>query len=318
MERPVERRRLPPLNALRAFEAAARHLNFSRAADELSVTPGAVSQQIQNLEDYVGAALFKRTPKGLLLTDAAQTALPALREAFDRLAEAASLLTAAVDGRRLTLTAPPSFAAKWLVPRLGAFEQAHPQVDVWLSAAIELVDLQAGEVDVAIRYGAGRYPSLEVKRLFSETVIPVASPEHLAVQPLVTPADLANHILLHDGSPDLDDSCPDWSMWLAARGLKTIDAMRGPRFNQSSLVIEAAVNGRGVALAKRTLAQADLEAGRLVAPLQIATAVDFAYYLVHPKAKGRLPQVKAFVSWIEAQAEAHQAALLAIDNGAGI
>src|SRR5258708_15916354 len=128
MERTVERRRLPPLNALRAFEAAARHLNFSRAADELSVTPGAVSQQIQNLEDYVGAALFKRTPKGLLLTDAAQTALPALREAFDRLAEAASLLTAAVDGRRLTLTAPPSFAAKWLVPRLRPVETAPPHV----------------------------------------------------------------------------------------------------------------------------------------------------------------------------------------------
>ncbi len=319
MERPTEqRRRLPPLNALRAFEAAARHLNFSRAADELSVTPGAVSQQIQNLEDYVGAPLFKRTPKGLLLTDAAQTALPALREAFDRLAEAASLLTAAVDGRRLTLTAPPSFATKWLVPRLGAFEKAHPLVDVWLSAGIELVDLAAGEVDVAIRYGAGRYPGMEVKRLFSEAVIPVVSPEHLAAQPLNSPADLANHILLHDGSPDFDDSCPDWSMWLAARGLKNIDGMRGPRFNQSSLVIEAAVNGRGVALAKRTLAQADLEAGRLVAPLQIATAVDFAYYLVHPKAKGRLPQVKAFVNWIEAEAMAHEAALLAIDNGAGI
>ncbi len=318
MERTQDRRRLPPLNALRAFEAAARHLNFSRAADELSVTPGAVSQQIQNLEDYVGAALFKRTPKGLLLTDAAQTALPALREAFDRLAEAASLLTAAVDGRRLTLTAPPSFAAKWLVPRLGAFEQGHPQVDIWLSAGIELVDLAAGEVDVAIRYGAGRYPGLEVRRLFSETVIPVAAPSHLAENPLNTPADLANHILLHDGSPDLDDSCPDWSMWLAARGLKSIDGMRGPRFNQSSLVIEAAVNGRGVALAKRTLAAADLEAGRLVAPLQIATAVDFAYYLVHPKAKGRLPQVKAFVSWIEAEALAHEEALRAIDNGAGI
>ncbi len=318
MERPTERRRLPPLNALRAFEAAARHLNFSRAADELSVTPGAVSQQIQNLEDYVGAALFKRTPKGLLLTDAAQTALPALREAFDRLAEAASLLTAAVDGRRLTLTAPPSFAAKWLVPRLGAFEKAHPQVDVWLSAGIELVDLTAGEVDIAIRYGGGRYPGLEIRRLMSETVIPVASPEHLSANPLTSPDDLASHILLHDGSPDLDDSCPDWSMWLAARGLKGVDGNRGPRFNQSSLVIEAAVNGRGVALAKRTLAQADLEAGRLVAPLQIATAVDFAYYLVHPKAKGRLPQVKAFVSWIEAEALAHEEALRAIDNGAGI
>jgi LysR family glycine cleavage system transcriptional activator len=317
-ERTGDRRRLPPLNALRAFEAAARHLNFSRAAEELSVTPGAVSQQIQNLEDYVGAALFKRTPKGLLLTDAAQTALPALREAFDRLAEAASLLTAPVDGRRLTITAAPSFAAKWLVPRLGKFEEAHPQVDVWLSAGMELVDLSAGEVDLAIRYGSGRYPGLEVTSLMSETVLAVASPDLLARTPLNEPADLLNHILLHDGSAELDASCPDWAMWLAARGLKTVDGSRGPRFNQSSLVIEAAVNGRGVALAKRTLAQADLEAGRLVAPLQIATAVDFAYYLVHPKAKGRLPQVKAFVAWITAEAEAHEAALRAIDNGAGI
>jgi LysR family glycine cleavage system transcriptional activator len=312
------RRRLPPLNALRAFEAAARHLNFSRAADELSVTPGAVSQQIQNLEDYVGASLFKRTPKGLLLTDAAQTALPALREAFDRLAEAASLLTAAVDGRRLTLTAAPSFAAKWLVPRLGRFETAHPLVDVWLSADMELVDFAAGEVDLAIRYGAGRYPGLETIRLMNETVIAVASPELMANNPLDDPTDLSHHILLHDGSPDADDSCPDWSMWLAARGVKGVDGNRGPRFNQSSLVIEAAVGGRGIALAKRTLAQDDLDAGRLVAPLQIATAVDFAYHVVHPKAKGRLPQVKAFVNWITAEAAAHEAALATMDNGAGI
>lgn len=312
------RRRLPPLNALRAFEAAARHLNFSRAADELSVTPGAVSQQIQNLEDYVGAALFKRTPKGLLLTDAAQTALPALREAFDRLAEAASLLTAAVDGRRLTLTAAPSFAAKWLVPRLGRFEEAHPQVDVWLSADMDLVDFAAGEVDLAIRYGAGRYPALESIRLMTETVIPVASPDLIAANPLNEPIDLARHVLLHDGSPDADDSCPDWMMWLAARGVKGVDGNRGPRFNQSSLVIEAAVGGRGVALAKRTLAQDDLDAGRLIVPMQITTAVDFAYYVVHPKAKGRLPQVKAFVNWITAEAAAHEAALATMDNGAGI
>jgi LysR family glycine cleavage system transcriptional activator len=318
MERPNERRRLPPLNALRAFEAAARHLNFSRAADELSVTPGAVSQQIQNLEDYVGAALFKRTPKGLLLTDAAQTALPALREAFDRLAEAASLLTAAVDGRRLTLTAAPSFAAKWLVPRLGHFEEKHPQVDVWLSAGMEVVDFATGEVDIAIRYGGGRYPGLEVSRLMSETVIPVAAPSLLETNPLNDPSDLSKHILLHDGSPDADDSCPDWAMWLAARGIRGVDGARGPRFNQSSLVIEAAANGRGIALAKRALAQADLESGRLVTPFQIATAVDFAYYVVHPKAKGRLPQVKAFVSWLLEEAAAHEAALLTQDNGAGI
>jgi LysR family glycine cleavage system transcriptional activator len=149
-------------------------------------------------------------------------------------------------------------------------------------------------------------------------VIPVASPALLEANPIHEPKDLANHILLHDGSPDADDSCPDWPMWLAARGVKGVDGTRGPRFNQSSLVIEAAVGGRGVALAKRALAQADLDAGRLVAPFQIATAVDFAYYVVHPKAKGRLPQVKAFVAWITAQASAHEAALLTLDNGAGI
>ncbi len=312
------RRRLPPLNALCAFEAAARHLNFSRAADELSVTPGAVSQQIQNLEEYVGVALFKRTPKGLLLTDAAQMALPALREAFDRLAEAASLLTAAVDGRRLTLTAPPSFAAKWLVPRLKRFEEAYPQIDVWLSADMDIVDFAAGEVDLAIRYGGGRYAGVEIQKLLSETVIPVVSPGLMNENPLRSPEDLAHHTLLHDGSPNADESCPDWSMWLAARGVKGVDGTRGPRFNQSSLVIEAAIGGRGVALAKQTLAQDDLDAGRLVAPFQIATAVDFAYYLVHPKAKGRLPQVKAFVSWISGEAQAHEASLAAMDNGAGI
>ena len=312
------RRRLPPLNALRAFEAAARHLNFSRAADELSVTPGAVSQQIQNLEDYVGGALFKRTPRGLLLTDAAQMALPALREAFDRLAEAASLLTAPVDGRRLTLTAAPSFAAKWLVPRLGSFEAAHPNIDVWLSADMELVDFAAGEIDMAIRYGAGHYPGLETVRLMRETVVPVLSPELMAANPIIQPADLGKHILLHDGSPDADESCPDWQMWLAARGVKGLDGNRGPRFNQSSLVIEAAVGGRGVALAKRTLAQDDLDAGRLVAPTGITTDVDFAYFVVYPKAKGRLPQVKAFVAWISAQAAAHELALTALDLGAGI
>jgi LysR family glycine cleavage system transcriptional activator len=312
------RRRLPPLNALRAFEAAARHLNFSRAAEELTVTPGAVSQQIQNLEDYVGAALFKRTPRGLLLTDSAQTALPALREAFDRLAEAASLLTAAVDGRRLTLTAPPSFAAKWLVPRLGRFEAKHPQVDVWLSADMDLVDFAASDVDLAIRYGAGPYVGLEAFRLINETVIPVMSPDLAASNPVRMPADLAGHVLLHDGSPDADESCPDWQMWLAARGVRGLDANRGPRFNQSSLVIEAAVSGRGVALAKRTLAQDDLDAGRLVAPMPDATMVDFAYFLVHPKAKGRLAQVKAFVGWIREEALTHEVALQTMDNGAGI
>ena len=314
----MTRHRLPPLNALRAFETAARHMNFSRAAEELSVTPGAVSQQIQNLEEFVGEALFRRTPRGLLLTDAGQTALPALREAFDRLAEAAALLTSSVDGRRVTVSAAPSFAAKWLMPRLGRFEAAHPEVDVWLQAGMDLVDFATGEVDVAIRYGTGHYAGLETVRLMSETVIAVAAPALLAEKPLATAADLHRHVLLHDGSPDADESCPDWAMWLAARGVREVDGARGPRFNQSSLVIEAAGAGRGVALAKRALAQADLDAGRLVAPLADATAVDFAYYLVFPKSKGRLRQVKAFAGWIEAEAQAHEATVLTQDNGLGI
>jgi LysR family glycine cleavage system transcriptional activator len=245
-------------------------------------------------------------------------ALPALREAFDRLAEAAALLTAAVDGRRLTLTAPPSFAAKWLVPRLGGFEAAHPHVDVWLSADMELVDFASTDVDLAIRYGSGAYPGLEVVRLMGESVLPVMSPELMAANPVQEPGDLSRHILLHDGSPVADESCPDWVMWLAARGVKGFDAGRGPRFNQSSLVIEAAVAGRGVALAKRALAQDDLDAGRLVAPMTTVTSVDFAYFMVHPKAKGRLPQVKAFLGWIKAEASAHEAALAMLDAGSGI
>jgi LysR family glycine cleavage system transcriptional activator len=183
---------------------------------------------------------------------------------------------------------------------------------------MDLVDFGAGEVDLAVRYGAGPYPGLESIRLMSETVVPVISPDLMGANPLNDPADLARHILLHDGSPDADASCPDWLMWLAARGVKGVEATRGPRFNQSSLVIEAAVGGRGVALAKRTLAQDDLDAGRLVAPMGQSTSVDFAYYVVHPKAKGRLPQVKAFVAWITAEAAAHDAALATMDNGAGI
>jgi LysR family glycine cleavage system transcriptional activator len=151
-----------------------------------------------------------------------------------------------------------------------------------------------------------------------ESVLPVMSPDLAAANPINAPADLVRHILLHDGSPVADESCPDWVMWLTARGVRGFDANRGPRFNQSSLVIEAAVAGRGVALAKRALAQDDLDAGRLVAPMGAAISVDFAYYLVHPKAKGRLPQVKAFIGWIKVEAGAHEAALETMDNGAGI
>ncbi|MEL7027885.1 MAG: transcriptional regulator GcvA [Pseudomonadota bacterium] len=292
-------RRLPPLNALRAFEAAARHLSFTKAAEELNVTPGAISQQVKALEDFVGAPVFRRHKRALLLTDEAQASLPVLREAFDKLAEAAGALAQSDQGGRLAVSVAPSFAAKWLVPRIDDFHERHPDIEVWISADMDVVDFAKDEVDMAIRYGGGQYPHLRVERLLSEKVIPVCSPSLLiGDHPLKTPEDLRQHTLLHDGSPDNDESCPTWPMWLKAAGVDGVDASRGPRFNQSSLVIEAAVAGKGVALAKSQLAVADLEAARLAIPFDMSVPIHFAYYLVCPEAKAKLPQVATFMDWL--------------------
>jgi len=296
-------KRLPPLNALRAFEAAARHLSFSRAADELNVTPGAVSQQIKALEDFVGGPVFRRERKGLLLTDAAQSSLPSLREAFRLLEDAAARLTAADGDGRLRVSVAPSFAAKWLVPRLAGFHDAHPEIDVWLSADMDVVDFSKDDVDIAIRYGGGRYPGLAVDLLMSETIVPVCAPTLVTgPEPLKEPADLARFTLLHDGSPDNDETCPTWPMWLKAAGVPGADGARGPVFNQSSLVVEAAVAGRGVALAKSALAEADLAAGRLVLAFDVSTPIAFAYHLVRPPAKDANPTVRAFSDWLKSEA----------------
>jgi len=302
--------RLPPLNALRAFEAAARHLSFTKAAEELNVTPGAVSQQVKALEDFLGAPVFKRRNRALLLTDSALASLPALREAFEKLGEAALMLAARRDDDRLAVSVAPSFAAKWLVPRIDAFHALHPEIEVWISADMDVVDFAADDVDVAIRYGGGGYPGLETDLLMRESIIPVCAPSLiLGDPPLKTLADLKNHTLLHDGSSDNDESCPTWPMWLKAAGAKgpggkPIDGARGPRFNQSSLVIEAAVAGKGVALAKSALAQADLEAARLTVPFDVSTPISFAYYVVRPPAKAQSPAVQAFVEWVKAEAGA--------------
>jgi LysR family glycine cleavage system transcriptional activator len=295
---------LPPLNALKVFEAAARHMSFTKAAEELHVTPGAVSQQIKTLEDFIGGRLFRRTKRALLLTDAAQASLPILREAFDKLDEAARILTARGDSRRLTVSVAPSLAAKWLVPRLDRFHERHAEIEVWISADMEVVDFAVDDVDLAIRYGGGSYPGLEVELLMEESILPVCSPRLLTGErPLRTPADLAFHPLLHDGSPDQEElSSPNWAMWLKAAGVGGVDAKRGAKFNQSSLVIEAAVAGKGVALAKSTIALADLEAGRLVAPFDLTTPSSFSYYLVHPASKSRNAAVKAFKKWLREEA----------------
>ena len=292
-------RKLPPLNALRAFEAAGRHLSFSRAADELAVTPGAISQQMRILEEWLGTPLFKRDPKGLTLTDAGLAALPHMREGFDRLRTGTRLMKAGSGPSRITVSVAPSFASKWLVPRLDAFQEKNPDLDVYVHADMEVVDFATADVDVAIRFGMGGYEGLESERLMGESIVPVCAPVLTQGDNAIgAPADLLKHTLIHDDG----DGVPTWPMWLRAAGLDGDAASRGPRFNQSSLVIEAAVAGKGVALARYALAVADLEAARLVIPFGHETPTDFAYWLVYPQAKAALPEVKAFMDWVKSEA----------------
>jgi LysR family transcriptional regulator, glycine cleavage system transcriptional activator len=292
-------RRLPPLNALRCFEVAARYGSFTKAAAELLVTPAAVGQQVRQLEDFMGVALFRRENRTLTLTTAGQACLPGIREGFAQLVAAVGNAKPRADGGRLTISVAPSFAAKWLLPRLSDFEARHPEIDVHVDASMPLVDLHDGRVDLAIRYGAGQYPGLAVERLIGEEAIPVCSPSlRDGDRPLRQPEDLRGHALLHDDSPDNDPSCPNWAMWLRAAGVQGIDATRGPRFSQASFVLEAAALGRGVALAKATIAAADLAAGRVVRLFEMSVPLAFAYYLVYPETAIRSARVAAFRQWL--------------------
>lgn len=295
-------RRLPPLNSLRAFAAAAERLSLVAAAEDLHVTPSAVSLQIRQLEDHLGIPVFIRTGRGLQLTTEGKAILPGILEGFDQLRMALSLLGPKSDENVLTLSVAPSFAAKWLSPRLDAFAQAHPQIDVRILATDQLVDFAVDEVDIAIRYGSGVYPGVASEHLLAERVFPVCAPQLL--ENVTHPLDLLrSHTLLHDDSPDQDKTCPDWRMWLRAARVSGVDWRRGPRFNQSSLVLEAAVAGRGIALAKATLAAADLAAGRLVKLAEIDQPIEFAYYLVYPAERRQWQKCAAFRDWIMAEAK---------------
>lgn len=295
--------RLPPLNALRAFEAAGRHLSFTRAAEEMDVTPGAISQQIKQLEDYAGTPLFKRTGRQVVLTDAGKAALPLLSQAFENIVESARVMRLPARKGRVMISCAPSFAAKWLAPRLDRFQLAHPEIEAWISADMKPVDFNTADADIAIRYGNGNYDGLKSEKLIEETVLPVCSPSLLEGATAISkPADLAGHTLLHDDGPEKDPSCPDWASWLRARGVTGIDARRGPRFNQSALVIEAAASGRGVALAKRVIAESDLRSGRLVAPFADGgVPIDFAYWLVWPKGRHLSAEVRQFIAWLKSE-----------------
>jgi len=297
-------RRLPPLNSLRAFEAAARHLSITKAAEELSVTPAAISHQVKGLEEYLGVPLFRRLNKALLLTDAGQACLPALREGFDLLADAMSIIRAREEGRALTVSVPPSFAAKWLVPRLDHFTQAHPGIDVRIDATLRLIDLHREDVDLAIRYGPGGYEGLHVDQLLSDEVFPVCSPRLMEGEhPLKSPDDLRYHTLLHFDGPVGQTGYPDWRMWLRAAGVEDIEASRGPRFSLASHAVVAATEGQGVALVGNVLAGSDIAAGRLVKPFEVSVAIDFKYYLVCPTVSAQNPKVVAFRNWLLEEAK---------------
>lgn len=295
--------RLPPLTALRSFVVAARHGSFVRAAEELHVTSAAVGQQIRQLEAHLGCALFRRTGKALDLTDEGATLLPGLAEAFDAMVRSVSSLSAADRLAPLLVSVTPSFGTKWLVPRLAGFNALHPDIDVRIGASMALVDFRSEEVDCAIRFGAGSYPGLHAERLIEESVFPVCAPA-LIEGPLALdrPERLASHTLLHVESTANDAGVPDWRMWLQAAGLTQVNPAPGPRFDQSSLVIEAAIAGQGVALAKASLAERDLQSGRLVRPFGEAQRTAFSYYFVCPPAKLRLARVEAFLAWLKSEA----------------
>jgi LysR family glycine cleavage system transcriptional activator len=305
--------RLPPLNALRAFEAAARHLSVKKAAIELNVTPAAVSHQIRMLEDYLGVQLFHRYNRALELTDAARVSLPKLREGFDSLIQAVERLRSHVSGGVLTVSAAPSFAARWLMPRLHRFIAAHPEVDVRMSARMRRVSVDGkGDVaeratveawmddsDIAVLYGRGNYPGLWVRKLLDLTITPICSPQLLEGEhALKEPADLAHHMLLHDDTGDLYDNQPFWDVWLAAAGVTGVDSRRGPHFSHAVLAFEAAMDSVGVLATMPVLAAEDFAAGRLVAPFELHVPLTSAYYLVCQDSASTRPAVALFRDWL--------------------
>ncbi|MCB2102311.1 MAG: transcriptional regulator GcvA [Rhodobacterales bacterium] len=304
-------RRLPPLNAVRAFEAAARLGSFSAAATELHVTPAAVSHQIKGLEDRLGRPLFQRRGRRVRPTDLAARLLPEVSDSLDRIAAAFARLAAPAGDGTLTVTVGPAFAATWLVPRLEDFQERHPEIQVMVSASLDLVDLRGGGADVAIRFGAGRYPGLRVDRLFadSESLVPLCSPRLLdGPMPLREPADLAHQVLLHDESTRFDPSVPSWREWLKAAGVTGVDATRGPRFSNADHALRAAADGLGVLLGRTRLARRDLESGALVAPFPLRLMLGMGFYLVYPEERADEPVIAAFREWILDQAAREDAA----------
>jgi LysR family glycine cleavage system transcriptional activator len=291
-------RRLPPLNALRAFEAAARHLSFLKAGEELHVTPGAISQQVKALEEWLAVPLFRRQPRGVLLTDAGQTYWPVLRDLFDRLEAATQRILRDEATHLLTVSTLPSFAARWLIPRLGALHRALPHLEVRVVAAGDLANFVTDEVDVAIRFGRGSWPGLRAEFLMAEEVFPVCSPALLEGRhKLHGLDDLRHHTLLHEFTePGVHEL--SWGKWLTQVGVSGIDVSRGPKFTYTHMCLLAAAAGQGVALATSVLIGDDLATGQLVRPFPHAVPSPFSYYFVCPEAACDRPKIAEFRAWM--------------------
>ncbi len=296
-------RRLPSLTALRAFEAAARHLSFTRAAGELSVTQAAISHQVRNLEERLNTRLFERHGRGLQLTDTGGMYLPFLRQAFDLIADGTNLITRQDSHGPLSVTMLATFAVRWFIPRLREFHRLQPDVEVRMVTTDRMVDFFREDIDCGIRYGTGSWPGLDAVKLFEDRYVAVCSPDLLTGQhPLAAPADLRHHALLHEQ----DDE--DWRYWLAALHVEGVDSAAGLTFESSDLALEAAAAGLGVALGSRIVVQGDVDDGRLVMPFGDLTDEDLSYWLVYPRGSDRKPNVGAFRDWlVEAARQADDA-----------
>jgi len=308
--------RLPPLNALRAFETAARHLSFAMAAKELHVTPAAISHQVKGLEDYFGQRLFRRLKRGLELTRAGQVLLPKLSEGFGRLGDAVAEMRSIEEGT-LAVSAAPSFATRWLAPRLHRFVSAHPELDVRINASTRLIDPNKDpetsgdtvvgspveDADIVVRFGTGDYPGFRVDRLLSVAVTPLCSPRLLkGGHALRVPADLKHQVLIHD-NVRYDDGRSLWDAWFEAAGLQDMDTSHGLRFSHALLALEAAADGMGVTMGMPVLAGTDLASGRLIAPLPLSLPLKFAYYIVSGADTAERADVVAFRDWLFAEAK---------------
>lgn len=293
------------LNALRALEAAARHQSFSAAAAELNVTPAAVGQQVRNLESWLGIPLFSRASSGaarLLPTDAARAALPDIREGLERLSLGLARLKDAGVNAELTVAVSPAFASKWLLPRIERFQQAYPDLDVLLDTNSRSVDFQAERIDVGVRYGAGKWPGLRAVHLMDEVIFPVCAPDYpLLENDRLQPEVIPRCTLIHDLSMANYSDYPTWRMWLDAAGHGHVRTEHGLRINNSAAVLQAAIDGQGLALARSVMVNDDLMAGRLIRPFAdrgLDCRLTQAYYVVYRPESGELPKVQAFRDWL--------------------